>query len=93
MSIKEHRAKYSKYVTSYHIALVVRTFTIERLLKAFHDDSHFNTIPLKLWNRLPAQRIDEINGGAPCNTVCIFKEAAQQAVENTIEANKGDESQ
>jgi hypothetical protein len=46
------RAYYSQFVTAEIKALVERTFTKEKLVKAYQTDEHFNNIPLYKWDAL-----------------------------------------
>jgi hypothetical protein len=46
------REYYSQFVTPEIKALVERTFTKEKLVKAYKTDEHFNNIPMYKWDAL-----------------------------------------
>lgn len=47
-----HREYYAQFVTSDIKAAVENKFTKARLIEAFKQDEHFNTIPLHQWDNL-----------------------------------------
>lgn len=81
-----HEQYYGQMVTPVLREYVVRTFTLETLKVAYGRDPHFNTLPLRQWDRMsrvvtPAHLLTFGEGWSLATAVCVLKAAARQAVQ------------
>jgi hypothetical protein len=83
-----HREYYSQFVTPAHKVRILQFIGLDRLKKS--EDTHFNDIPLELWDSLavpiPAESAKFLKecGDYPtlAGAVCILKECARQMLED-----------
>lgn len=80
---------YGQFVTDYIRNVVEQRFGLERLKRAFTQDSYLNTIPLREWDalRLITQQVDTLKALKAAGDfwsygvhVCIVKQAAKQLI-------------
>ena len=92
-----HEEYYGQYVDGNVRAAVLSVFNEYRLVNAYKQDKHFNTIPLYHWDALSlAFRFGAamgIRGDIPtlAGKVSILKEAARQIVETLIKEGRYDQ--
>lgn len=81
-----HRQYWAQFVTAETRARVLAAFGRERLVNT-EDQRHFNSIPLKEWDRIGVSMVRgtmEKHGDylTQSGEICILKEAAKQIIEN-----------
>lgn len=91
-----HREYYGQFVTPAIKQMVISRFGIPTLLRS--TDKHLNDIPLHQWDALAGCRMrgseligtptPRIEDGSLSSTVCTFKEAAKQIIEEEKELNR-----
>lgn len=82
-----HRKYYAQFVGPSEVSYVKQRLGVERLREAFSHDPHLNLIPLKEWDSLGlpgCRNTMKLCGDFPslANAVCVWKEAAKQALEH-----------
>jgi hypothetical protein len=83
-----HREYYGQFVSNYTLRRVGERFGLDRLVKAYHEDKSFNTIPLKEWDMIAIMLEIPMEDCGDTLTlsgaVCIAKEAARLLVERFL---------
>lgn len=87
-----HEQYYAQFVTQEIKDRVISYFGLERLVRSFQADKHFNTdlTPLRHWDslRLPFGTDGKLHKQGDyltqAGSVCILKEAARQAVKEHL---------
>ncbi|MET0885979.1 MAG: hypothetical protein ABWX92_05960 [Mycetocola sp.] len=87
-----HDDYFAQFVTEETLRHVHNAFTIERLTRAFDEDHHLNSIPLKQWDAITTRPVDHTLGwtlrdsGPFHATIPFDREAAKAAHEYATRA-------